>query len=53
MIKAVIFYLDNTLVDFMKMKETAIYAAIDAMIDAGLKMDKETAKTKLYLIYNR
>jgi beta-phosphoglucomutase-like phosphatase (HAD superfamily) len=37
MIKAVIFDLDNTLVDFMAMKHQAIDAAINAMIDAGLK----------------
>ena len=36
MIKAVIFDLDNTLVDFMAMKHQAIDAAINAMIDAGL-----------------
>jgi putative hydrolase of the HAD superfamily len=39
MIKAVVFDLDNTLVDFMKMKSNAIEAAIPAMIDAGLPMD--------------
>lgn len=53
MIKAVIFDLDNTLVDFVRMKEQSIMAAIDAMIDAGLKMDKEVAKNKLYAIYDR
>ena len=36
MIKAVIFDLDNTLVDFMLLKERAIEAAIHSMIDAGL-----------------
>jgi len=36
MIRAVIFDLDNTLTDFMKMKERAIEAAAEAMIDAGL-----------------
>lgn len=53
MIKAIIFDLNNTLVDFMKMKEQSIMAAIDAMIDAGLKMDKEEAKRKLYAIYDK
>ena len=53
MIKAVVFDLDNTLVDFMKMKEQSIMAAIDAMIDAGLKMDKEEARRKLYAIYDK
>jgi len=39
MIRAVIFDLDNTLMDFMTMKENAIRAAVKAMIDAGLSMD--------------
>ncbi len=51
MIKAVIFDLDNTLLDFVKMKESAIDAAVEAMIDAGLKMDKEEAKEKIFKIY--
>ena len=34
MIRAVIFDLDNTLVDFMQMKRLAVRAAVDAMIDA-------------------
>ena len=42
-IRAVIFDLDNTLVDFVRMKENAIDAAVDAMIDAGLEMSKEEA----------
>ncbi len=53
MIRAVIFDLDNTLVDFMRMKEEAIDAAADAMIDAGLKLSKEETKKKLYEIYDR
>ncbi len=52
MIRAVVFDLDNTLVDFMKMKDLCIQAAVDAMIDAGLRMDKETAKRKLFAIYD-
>ena len=51
MIKAVIFDLDNTLLDFVKMKESAIDAAVEAMIDAGLKMGKEEAKEKIFKIY--
>lgn len=38
MIRAVIFDLDNTLIDFMRMKDEAIRAAADAMVDAGLDM---------------
>ena len=36
MIRAVIFDLDNTLTDFMRVKEAGIEAAADAMLDAGL-----------------
>lgn len=53
MIKAVVFDLDNTLIDFMKMKENAINAAVDAMIDAGLKLDSKTAKEKIFKIYDK
>ncbi|HEC79150.1 MAG TPA: TIGR02253 family HAD-type hydrolase [candidate division WOR-3 bacterium] len=52
MIKAVIFDLDNTLVDFMAMKEAAVEAAVAAMIDAGLKISHEEAKEKIYKIYD-
>lgn len=51
MIKVVIFDLDNTLVDFVRMKDAAIEAAVEAMIDAGLKIDKKTAREKIYAIY--
>jgi len=51
MIKAVIFDLDNTLVDFMTMKKQAIEAAISAMIDAGLKIPPEEAKQRIDRIY--
>ena len=50
MIKAIIFDLDNTLMDFMKMKGRAIDAAITAMIDAGLEISKEQAKAKIDVI---
>ncbi|CUS90837.1 hypothetical protein JGI13_01900 [Candidatus Kryptonium thompsonii] len=51
MIKAVIFDLDNTLVDFMTMKKQAIESAINAMIDAGLKISPEEAKQRIDRIY--
>ncbi len=51
MIKAVIFDLDNTLVDFMKMKRRAIEEAIPAMIDAGLKITPEEADRLIDEIY--
>lgn len=53
MIKAIIFDLDNTLTDFRRMKYSAIEAGISTMIDAGLDMDFETAKRKIYAIYDR
>jgi HAD superfamily hydrolase (TIGR02253 family) len=51
MIKAIVFDVDNTLVDFMKMKDSAVEAAIDAMIDAGLDLTHEQASKKIYEIY--
>ena len=51
MIKAVIFDLDNTLLDFMKMKEAAVDAAVNAMIDAGLSIPKEEMTKTIYEIY--
>lgn len=51
MIKAVVFDLDNTLVDFMAMKRQAIDAAITAMIDAGLNMTVESIKGEIDRIY--
>lgn len=53
MIKAIIFDLDNTLVDFMTMKERAIDAAVHAMVDSGLKMTQAEAKEKINAIYKR
>jgi putative hydrolase of the HAD superfamily len=53
MIKAVIFDLDNTLTDFMRMKENAVDAAVDAMIDAGLRYRPEEIKRKVYEVYER
>jgi putative hydrolase of the HAD superfamily len=52
MIKAVVFDLDNTLVDFMKMKSQSIEAAISAMIDAGLNFTPEEVKSDIEQIYN-
>jgi putative hydrolase of the HAD superfamily len=53
MIRAIVFDLDNTLVDFMVMKRVAVAAAIDAMIDAGLPLDRETAEREIFAIYRR
>jgi HAD superfamily hydrolase (TIGR02253 family) len=51
LIKAIVFDLDNTLVDFMKMKRRAIEEAIPAMIDAGLKITHEEANRIIDEIY--
>jgi len=51
--KAVIFDLDNTLIDFMKMKRTSCEAAISAMINAGLKLDKQKALKILFELYDK
>ncbi len=52
MIKAAIFDLDNTLTDFKRMKENAVDAAIEAMIDAGLVFSPEKIKEKIYIVYD-
>jgi putative hydrolase of the HAD superfamily len=51
MIEAVIFDIDNTLMDFMKMKRAAVDAAVDYMIDAGLDIDKQTMVDKIFKVY--
>jgi len=53
MIRAVIFDLDNTLTDFMRMKESAVDAGVDAMIDAGLRFPSSDIKQKIYDIYDK
>ncbi len=51
MVSAVIFDLDNTLVDFMLMKRQAIDAAIHAMRDAGLKLSADEIRRRIDTIY--
>lgn len=51
MIKAVVFDLDNTLMDFMKMKRRAIEEAIPAMVDAGLQVTPKVANALIDEIY--
>ena len=46
-IKAILFDLDMTLADLMTAKTSAIDSAINAMIDAGLKMEKDIAYEEL------
>jgi FMN phosphatase YigB (HAD superfamily) len=53
MIKAVVFDLDNTLVDFMLVKRRAVEAAVDAMIDAGLNVPKKKMVEQIFNLYGR
>ena len=52
MIRAIVFDLDNTLTDFMKMKEAAINAAIDGMIDAGFPLPRPELQARVKAIYD-
>lgn len=51
LIRAIVFDLDNTLTDFMKMKEASIEAAIDGMIDAGFRIPREELRTRIDTLY--
>jgi putative hydrolase of the HAD superfamily len=51
LIRAIVFDLDNTLTDFMKMKADAVAAAIDGMIDAGLDVPRATLEARIDAIY--
>ena len=51
MIQAIIFDLDNTLLDFIKMKQFAVKAAITAMNEAGLNVDEEKAYQEILDLY--
>lgn len=53
MIKAIIFDLDNTLVDFMNMKKRAVEASAKAMVDAGLPFSLNVVKNTIDEIYNQ
>ncbi|MCX6799187.1 MAG: HAD-IIIA family hydrolase [Candidatus Diapherotrites archaeon] len=50
-IKAILFDLDNTLVDFMRMKKLCSEATIHAMVDAGLRMPQDRALRLLFKMY--
>ena len=52
MIRAIVFDLDNTLTDFMRMKEAAIQAAIGGMIDAGLRMSRDEIRRRVQAVYD-
>jgi putative hydrolase of the HAD superfamily len=53
MIRALLFDLDNTLTDFMKMKEAAITAAVEGMVDMGLPFSRPDAHEWIDRIYHR
>ncbi len=53
MFRAIIFDLDNTLTDFMRMKDAAIEGAIDGMLDAGLPLPKDRIHARIWEVYNR
>jgi len=50
-IKAILFDLDNTLIDFMKMKEESCKSALKAMIEKGLKIPYKSGYKKLIKTY--
>ena len=52
-IKGVVFDLDNTLLDFMKMKEFAVKAAVKGMIEAGLQVDEDHSYREIISIYEK
>src|SRR5262245_63480973 len=51
-IRAIVFDLDNTLTDFMRMKEASIEAAVDGMIDAGLALTRTEVRQRVQAIYD-
>jgi HAD superfamily hydrolase (TIGR02253 family) len=53
MVKAIIFDLDNTLIDFMRMKRQSCGAAMDAMISAGLDIDKRRGLEILFKLFHQ
>ena len=51
LIKGVVFDLDNTLLDFMKMKQVAVKSAISGMIEAGLEIDENKSFENIISLY--
>lgn len=51
--KAILFDLDNTLIDFILMKKRCTEAAVSAMIDAGLEMSKKKAYDLMFGLYKK
>ena len=52
-IKGVVFDLDNTLLDFMQMKEFAVKAAVKGMIEAGMLVDEDQSYREIIAIYEQ
>ena len=52
-IKGVIFDLDNTLLDFMKMKQVAVKSAIRGMIEAGLVINESKSFDDIIALYEK
>ncbi|MFH2203738.1 MAG: HAD-IA family hydrolase [Elusimicrobiota bacterium] len=51
MIKGIIFDIDNTLTDFMRTKRAAVDAAVERMIDAGLRVEQQQMVDKIFDLY--
>ncbi|MCH8328436.1 MAG: HAD-IA family hydrolase [Candidatus Marinimicrobia bacterium] len=51
-LKAVIFDLDNTLTDFMRMKHEAVRSAMEAMVEAGLDYKVDRGLQDILTIYD-
>jgi FMN phosphatase YigB (HAD superfamily) len=50
-LRAITIDLDNTLIDFMRMKRIAAGAAAQAMVRTGLRMREERARNELFRFY--
>ena len=53
MIKAIVFDLDNTLIDFIGTKRKTSRAAVRAMLNAGLKGTEQQVTKKLFALYDQ
>ncbi len=52
MLKAILFDLDNTLLDFMRFKRESARAAAKAILRAGLREDEAVLYRKIFAIYD-
>lgn len=53
MLKAILFDLDNTLVNFWKFKKDSANAAARAMVEAGLPISQKDCYDRIFLIYKK